>query len=250
MRQRRRLQLSCALALGLFGLGGEARADTIPLTSRLVKTNPNSIGIAVGMDGTWALDLAYARRFRNVFGRRYPLQLEARISQPFTSIIDYGGTRLGGTVSALFYARNGLGVSAGLGPDVAFSYDTIGARFGFGGEAFVRPGFWSGTGTVMLDLGYRLGYATCMIHRQAVDNLYGDRYPGASSGPQDGCIPLAAQRFRAGLILALVSPELAGGSLFVASGVQYTPQIGGVFSHYPLTPLPFYLKIGMNLMFR
>jgi len=248
MRLRRRLQLACVLASSL--LVGEARADSIPLVSRLQKTNDNSAGIAFGMDGTWVLDAAFAHRLRKVSRKNFRLQLEARISQPLSLIVDYGGTRLGGTATGLIFASNGLGTTVGLGPDVAFSRDITGARFGFGAEAFLRPGYYGATGAVTFDLGYRLGYATCIIHRQAVEDLYGDRYPGASTGPKDGCVPLASQRFRAGAMFAGVSPVLGGGNVYIAGGVQYSPQVGGVFSFYPLTALPFYLQVGMNMMFR
>jgi hypothetical protein len=252
MRLRRRLQLACVLASGMVGLSaGEARADALPMTSNVVTPNNNSIGLQFSVDGTLNVDAAYARRFRNVFGRRYyPLQLEARLSVPLSLIPDYGGIRLGGAASALFTAKNGWGILFGLGPDALFSRNAHSSQFAFGAEGFVRPGYWMNNGLLALDLGYRLGYATCIIHRAPTDALFGDRYPGASTGPREGCLPLAAQRFRAGLMFAITSMTAGFGGVHLAGGVQYTPQIEGVFSSYPMTALPFYVQLGASMVFR
>lgn len=251
MRHRRRWLLRGALALGLLGLlRGEARADALPITSRLKRTNPNSVGLAFGMDGAWVLDAAFAHRFLRVFPNRFPLQLEARVSQPLSFITDYGGTRLGGTASALFYARNGLGVSAGVGPDVVFSRNVHTSQFAFGAEAFLRPGYWGDWGMIALDASYRFGYATCIIHRAPVDALYGDRYPGASTGPNEGCLSPAAQRLRTGLLVAVISPANGFGGAHLAGGFQYTPQVDGIISSYPMTAVPFYLQFGLSWVFR
>jgi hypothetical protein len=250
MRLRGRLQLACVLATGMVGLSaGEARADSIPIMSRVAR-NGHSVGSTLSMDGTLTFDLAYARRFRGPLGKNNPLQLEARLSLPLALIPDYGGIRLGGTASTLVAAKNGLGIVLGAGPDILFSRNDHSSQFAFGVEGIVRPGYWGSSAMVALDLQYRLGYATCIIHRAPVDALYGDRYPGASAGPQEGCLPVAAQRFRFGLIFGGIDAGSSGfGGFHIAGGFQYTPQIGGIITSYPLTPLPFYVNIGAAYKF-
>jgi hypothetical protein len=249
MRWLARLALPGLLTAVLFG--ADAKADTIPITAR-VSPQPNGFGLVFGMDGTWHLAVAYGRRFRNGLGRNFPLQIDAAYTQPLDLIPGYDGGRISGSVSGLVYAKNGFGATFGVGPDFVFSKDAVGKRFGFGAEVFARPGHWGSSGMIALDLSYRIGYATCIVHSAPVADLYGDRYPGAApsgavAGPQDGCIGAAAHRLRTGLMLA-GGTGFAGAHL--AGGFQYNPNIDGILSSYPLTAAPFYLEFGLQGRFR
>jgi len=241
--------LPLPFALAAFCVGSEARADTIPLafTNAMSK---NIVQLGFGQNGGWSLTASYARRFNRILGK-FPIQLEAAYTQPLMLIYILDGAKLSGAASSMVY-RKKWGVSYGVGPDVVFGKDAVGKRFGFGAEVFVRPSYFAdGPATLMLDLSYRLGYATCLLHGQPVADLYGDRYPGAAPpgapmGPQDGCITAASHRLRTGLALSAVG----GNGLFhLAGGFQYNFNEKGLFSYYPLTALPFYVFLGMGMPF-
>lgn len=253
MRLVRRLALSCALPI--FLLSAEARADILPPLTHLPHIAPKTIGLSFGVDGTYDVSVAFAYRFKRLFGKQFIPQVEGAYTQPLALIPGYDGGKISGTASMPFYMKNGLGVSVGLGPDVIFSKDAVGTRFGFGAEANIRPGHWGSVGVAALDLGYRIGYATCIVHKQAVSDLYGDRYPGgappgAASGATDGCIPAAAQRLRVGMILGGIGGQSGGGGIYIMGGYQHNFNAEGIFSSYPLTALPFYLQAGMSLIFK
>jgi hypothetical protein len=249
MSASRSFLLPAALAIGLVAT--DARADTISMVSRANLTR-DTFALAFVKDGTWGVSFAYARKFASVFLRKFPVQIELAYTQPLVLIPGYDGAKLAFAASGMYQWRNKWGVSAGVGPDVMFSKDDVGKRIGFGAEIFARPAYWGDQGMVALDVGYRIGYASCVVHGQAVADLYGDRYPGgapagAATGPEDGCIPAASHRLRTGALLGLAGGEGAG---FIAGGFEYHPNIDGVISAYPLTGLPFYLQITFSYFVR
>lgn len=235
--------LPVLLLFGLTVSAAQAQAQTPMIAG--APPPEHRIGLDLGWDPTWVIGLGYAHR-GPLLGR-HPTQIEASLVLPVALIPGFDGARLEGGLSGLFAMENGLGVAAGLHTGLTLADDSLGTHLGWGLAISARPGYYAPRWSVALDLGYRTSLVTYMAHSDAVEDLFTDRYPDGggpegSDGPKDGFYAFPAHRLRLGLLGGVRAGEHVG--VFLAGGLELTPQAQGLTGYAPLTAMPFYGQLG------
>lgn len=228
-----------------FVLCSRSAAADIMVTQR--DAPDHRLVMTVGWDQTWVAGLAYGQALRSRYAGAQ-IELQGQLSVPVLNIPELDAAKLEVGTQWSWFGRSGLGLATGIQTAWVVTDDPTGTKFGWLGGVSARPGYYTGSGVLALDLAWQEGIATYMSHSSNVKELFRDRYPegqdvpNADLAPDDGWYRFAVRRLRLGVAGAYVfSAPFAAHAL---AGFDYSPQVEGVIANPSIGGMPFYTKLG------